>query len=408
MKILLVTMYFPPAGGAGVQRPLKLAEYLPEHGFETHVLAPDDPKWVHRDDSLALPSKATVHRARNLGPPARRPRGELFGRSGLDRAAFQARLVFRRMLVPDASVLWNLTSIPAAIRIIREQGIDVVVTTSPPVSVNLVGVAAKRLTGVSWVADLRDSVASHAQRVRHIRGERRLARLVARRADAVVTVSRGIAEEMRELGPPARLEVIPNGCDFDDVPDVAYEPGGQLRITHTGSFFGRHDPRPFLQALARSPDDVVARFVGDLRPDDRAYAEELGLGGRIELVPFVPRQRALALQRDSDILLLHLPEAGAPGRAVLSAKVFEYLAAQRPILAAVPTDGEAAELLRETGAGVVVAPDDVDGIAGAIADLRARWQAGDLNGSPLDDGTKQRLSRRARVAEFAALLRSLG
>ena len=82
MKVLLVTMYFPPAGGGGVQRPLKFATHLPELGIETHVLAPDDPKWIHRDEDLAPPTLAWVHRARYLGPKGRKPAEELHGTTG--------------------------------------------------------------------------------------------------------------------------------------------------------------------------------------------------------------------------------------------------------------------------------------------------------------------------------------
>jgi hypothetical protein len=102
-----------------------------------------------------------------------------------------------------------------------------------------------------------------------------------------------------------------------------------------------------------------------------------------------------------------IPESGGRGRAVLSAKVFEYLAAERPILAAVPLDGAAADLVRETGAGVVVAPDDVDGLRDALVRLEGDWRAGKLNGTPLSPDVRARLSRRARAEELAELARDL-
>jgi glycosyltransferase involved in cell wall biosynthesis len=257
------------------------------------------------------------------------------------------------------------------------------------------------------VADLRDSLVSFAQRRREIRGERMLARLVARRADAIVCAARAIAEETAALSPRGRLEVIENGVDFEDFDGLSYRRGERFRITHTGSFFGRRDPRPFLEALARSGQDVVARFVGDFRSSDREYAGRLGLGERLELVPYLPRRAALALQRDSEVLLLLIPEADGRGRGVLSGKVFEYLAAERPVLAAVPPDGEAAALVRETGAGIVVAPDDVDGLAAAVAELEARWREGGLDGTPLSAEVRARISRRAGAERLAELLRSL-
>ena len=138
---------------------------------------------------------------------------------------------------------------------------------------------------------------------------------------------------------------IANGSDFDDFAGIDYRPGSRFRITHTGSFFGRRDPRPFITALADSRLDVVARFVGDFRTADREWAEGLGLGDRLELIPYVIRRRSLELQRDSESLLLLIPDAEGRGRGVLSGKVFEYLAAERPILASVPTDGAAAALI---------------------------------------------------------------
>jgi glycosyltransferase involved in cell wall biosynthesis len=413
MKLLLVTMYFPPAGGGGVQRPLKFATHLPALGIETHVLAPDDPKWVHRDDDLAPPTQAWVHRVRYVGPKGRLPAEELHGLQGLERAGRKAALAFRRFLVPDENVSWNLTAIPAAIRIARREGIDVVVTTSPPTSVHLVGAAVRRATGAKWIADLRDSIVANPHRrvesrlvrAKEATGES-VARFVARSADAVTAVTDPIGEELRALG-AERIQTIPNGCDFEDFAGLEYRPGPRFRLTHTGSFFGKRSPRPFLEALAQTDGDSVVRFVGDFRAADRDWAEELGLGDRLELHPYLPRRQVLELQRDSEALLLLIPESGGRGRAVLSAKVFEYLAAERPILAVVPPDGAAADLIRETRAGVVVAPEDVDAIREALVRLEGDWRSGKLNGAPLAPEVRARLSRQARVEELAELARSL-
>ncbi len=414
MKVLIVSLYFPPAGGGGVQRPLKFATHLPSLGIETHVLAPDDPKWIHRDDDLPMPTQAWVHRARYFGPKGRKPAEELHGKQGLERASTQARLFGRRLLLPDENVSWNLTAVPAAIKIVKQEGIDVVLTTSPPSSVHLIGAAVKRTTGVKWVADLRDSLVAHphrrperlAARTKE-RGEHAVARLVARSADAIVAVSDAIAVEAQGFEPRGRVVPIANGSDFDDFEGLEYRRGDRFRITHAGSFFGKRSPRPFLEALAKSELDIVARFLGDFRAADREWAETLGLGDRLELIPYAPRRVSLELQRDSDALLLLIPDAGGRGKGVLSGKVFEYLAAERPILAAVPTDGAAAELLRESDAGVVVGPEDVDGIAAALARLHTSWAAGELDRPPLSDEIRRRISRRARVQDLADLLWSL-
>jgi glycosyltransferase involved in cell wall biosynthesis len=291
----------------------------------------------------------------------------------------------------------------------------VVVTTSPPSSVHLIGAAVQKATGIPWVADLRDSIVAHPhRRAEHLlvrakeQGEHAVAKLVARRADAVVAVSEAIADEMRERSPKGPVVTIANGSDFDDFAGLEHHASERFRITHAGSFFGKRDPRPFLTAVQQSGlEDVVVRFLGDFRAADREWAEALGLGDRLELIPYAPRRKSLALQRDSEALLLLIPEAGGRGKGVLSGKVFEYLAAERPILAVVPPDGAAAELIRAADAGVVVAPDDVGGMASALRDLHDRWRKGKLDGRPLSDVWRAKVSRRARVEELARLLERL-
>ena len=407
VKVLLVTFYFPPAGGAAVPRLLKLAKHLPELGIETHVLAPDDPKWLHVDETLEPPPAAIVHRARNLGPRARKPAEELAAAHGIARLGIRAQLLLRGLLVPDASVVWAAAAAQSAARLVRREGIDVVVTTSPPGSVHLVGSFVRRFSGARWVADLRDSIASHPHRRRQIRGERALARHVAHRADAVVAASDAIAAEMETLGPPRRLQVIANGCDFEDFEGLEYRPGEHLRVTHAGSFFGRRDPRAFLDALARTDGSIVARFVGGFPTAYREYADRLGLGDRVEVLSHRSRAEVFALQRDSDALLLLIPDNEGRGRGVLSGKIFEYLAAERPILAVVPPDGEAAALIRGTGAGTIVAPDDVDGMAVALTELDELRRTGSLRETPLAPEWRDRLSRRARAREYADLLEAV-
>jgi glycosyltransferase involved in cell wall biosynthesis len=333
----------------------------------------------------------------------------------MELALLRASAVGRRLLLPDENVTWNATAIPKAIAIARQEGIDAVLTTSPPGSVHLIGAAVKRATGAKWVADLRDSIALHPHRSSEGMGARAkqkaragIAHLVARQADAIVTAAEAITEETKGLSPRGRVVTIPNGCDFDDFAGLAYTRGDRFRLTHAGSFFGKRDPKPFLRALAASGlDDVTVRFLGDFRPGDREFMESLGLAGRVELIEHVPRRESLRLQRDSDALLLLIPEAGGRGRGILSGKVFEYLAAERPVLAVVPPDGAAAQLVRDTGAGVVAAPEDVDGIRDALVELHARWRAGRLDGTPLSQEWRDKLSRAARVEELAELLQGL-
>lgn len=405
--MLIVTMYFPPAAGGGAQRPLKLAAHLPSLGVETHVLTPDDAKWVQRDETARPPPAAHVHRVRNCGPRTRLRGREVEAARGAGRLFAECRMLPRRALVPDAEIVWALAAIPAAVQLVRRHAIDVVMTTSPPASLHLVGAAARRLTAARWIADLRDPIVSSPFRRAELRGELALGRLIARRADAVIAASGGIADEIRGLGCTGEVAVIQNGCDAEDFEGLTYQAADHFRITHTGSFLSRRDPRPFLEALRLSSADIVARFVGDFRSSDLAYAREIGVRDRIVPMAFVPRREALALQRNSEALLLLVPDAKGRGRAVLTAKLFEYLAARRPILAAVPVDGEAARLLRPTGAATIVSPDDVTGMTAALADFELRWRTGVLNVPPLSPELQAGLSGRAVAEGVAAVVRSL-
>lgn len=411
VKILICSFYFPPTGGGGVQRPLKFAQGLPEFGIETRVLAPSDSRWIHRDEpGTGLPA-GSVYRTPFFGPRGRLPAEELYGTRGVARFRRRLALFPRRLLVPDENVSWFLTAVPAVLRIVRRESIDVLLTTSPPNSVHLIGSTVKRITGIPWVADVRDSIIANPDRriesaavLLKEQTQQLVIRQIARHADALIAVTQQIASELAALSPRGEVVTIPNGADFDDSEGLAYHPAERMRITHTGSFFGKRDARPFLSALATVDDDVVARFVGDFRQADLAWARTQGLENKLELIPFSPRRRSLELQRDSEVLLLLLPDVGERGRDVPSGKLYEYLAARRPILAAVPPNGTAAELIREAQAGTIVPPDDVDALREAIAAFVVQWRQDGLADLQLTGELKQRISRTERVRQVADLL----
>jgi glycosyltransferase involved in cell wall biosynthesis len=425
VRVLLIAFYFPPAGGGGVQRTLKLCRYLPEFGVDVDVLAPTDPKWLAHDEPLLarIPETTTVHRSRFPGPRSALRADELeHAGSAAGRIAVQARHALQRGLVPDKTVGWAATAVPAAIRIVRRRHVDALITTSPTHSTHLIGAAVARASGTPWVADFRDSWLVNPHRSYERAGvrakrlvERRMAGMVVRRADALTCVTPAIAAELGGLDPAAagRIHVIGHGVDFDDFAGLPGPDGEPFTIVHAGAFFGRRTPRPFLEALAalldRRPDlrgRVRARFVGDLRATDRAWARSLGLDGAWEETGFLPHDRTLAAERSADALLLLIPHAEGRGDTVVSGKLFEYIAARRPILAAVPPGGVAAALVREVGAGEVVDPDDVAGISAALEALCDRKPAG-LPDVDIEAAVGDRLSRRARAGEMAAVLRGV-
>ena len=425
MRALIVSYYFPPAGGGGVQRVLKLCKHLPAFGWDVDVLAPDDPKWVAHDPGLAaeIPPATVVHRARYRGPSDERPVADvLAGARGLSGAVTRARIYGRRLLLPDPRVVWVPDAARAASRIVRDRSADVVLTSSPPSSAHMVGSLVARRTGVPWVADMRDSWLANPHRryeARSVRVKRAVLETMARRtfarASAMTTVTDAIAEEARALARPGTpTTVISNGCDFDEFAGLEHTPSDRLRILHAGFFFGKRTPRPFLEALHRLLADrpelrnvIEARFVGGFRTADREWAETLGLGGTLRIDGFLPHDRALAAMKSADALLLLIPRSGGLGTSVLSGKLFEYLAAERPVLALVPPEGIAADLLRSTGLARIADPDDVPGIRAQIEDLVEAWKGGGLGDRPLPAELRERLDRRTRASEMADVLRSV-
>jgi glycosyltransferase involved in cell wall biosynthesis len=417
LRVLIVSFYFPPAGGGGVQRVLKLCRHLADLGIQVDVLAPDDPRFSARDPELlsAIPAGTTVHRAPYRGPSGETPASRLASTEGrAQRLALHARLAGRRLLLPDPEVVWVPEAVRVGMRVIRERGIDCVLTTSPPTSAHLIGLALKRRTGVRFVADLRDSWLANPHRRyerRSVRAKRALEERVARRvlgkADAITAVTPFIAREAASLTrPETPVHVVPNGCDFDDFDGLTYAPGERFVVLHAGSFFGQRSPRPFLEAVVALGDPrVVARFLGDLRPADRAWALGLGLGDRLELDGFRPHRETLAAMKAADVLLLLVPRAGGRGLSILSGKVYEYLASERPVLALVPPEGAAAELLRATGSAWIADPDDPEAILESLRSARDAWADGTLAERTLDPVWRDRLDRRTRAAEMAEVLR---
>jgi len=425
VRALIVSYYFPPAGGGGVQRVLKLCKHLPAFGWDVDVLAPDDPKWVAHDPGLAaeIPPATVVHRARYRGPSDERPVADvLAGARGIRGVATRAGIYGRQLLLPDPRVVWVPDAARAAARIVRERSANVVLTTSPPSSAHMVGSLVARRTGVPWVADLRDSWLANPHRryeKRSVRAKRAVLEAMARRTfarvAAMTTVTDTIAEEARALAPPGTpTAVISNGCDFDEFAGLRHEPSGRLRILHAGFFFGNRSPRPFLEALSRLLADrpelrevIDVRFAGGFRTADREWADALGLGASLRIDGFLPHDQALAAMKNADALLLLIPRSGGLGTSVLSGKLFEYLAAERPVLALVPPEGIAADLLRSTGFARIADPDDVPGIRAQIEDLVEAWKGGELGDRPLPADVRERLDRRTRASEMADVLRSV-
>ncbi|HEX2588507.1 MAG TPA: glycosyltransferase [Gaiellales bacterium] len=421
-RVLIVSYYFPPAGGSGVHRVLKLCKYLPEFGWDVDVLAPDDAKWVAHDPTLEqdVPEGVVVHRARYIGPDhAQSGADKIAAAQGWHTVTARAAVASRRLLLPDAAAPWVPFAARTGIAAVRERGIDAVLTSSPPTSAHLIGNVISRRTGVPWVADFRDSWLANPHRRyerRTVRYKRSLLSGIARRTMAPAAALTAVTDVIREeaegyMSRPVPSRTISNGCDFDDFAAYQHRGSAKLRLLHAGYFFGVRSPRPLLQAvrslLDRRPalrDVLEVRFVGGFRPADREWAESLDLGPVMTVEGTLPHDQTLQAMKEADALVLLIPNASGIGRSVLSGKVFEYLAAERPILGLVPPDGAAADLLRSAGHDWIADPDDVNAITDTVERLVDAWIANRLGDVVIPPELRARLDRRARAEEMAAVL----
>lgn len=374
-RILLVSYFYPPSRDTGALRPAAMAKYLRRLGHEVEVVTTA----AYGDDG-----DPTVHRTAD----AQLWRARRAGKDTVD-ALFDSDTYtgkphpLSKAIVPEPlAVAWAPFARREALRLHRRQPFDCVITTSPPESVHAVGMALRR-RGVPWVADVRDAWTFESLRPEFPTGaqramDRRLERRWLGAADVVVCVSEPAANDLRvrRIADPV---VITNGWDDEAAPDPApaadvLDPE-RFSLLYTGRFgsYGR-DPAPLVEAIGRlaaEHSEAAARLelvvVGPLTDDEAQLMARDVSPARIVRAGSMPRERALALQREADALLL----IAQPTRSqLLNIKVFEYLAAGRPILAlAAGTD--AGRVVAETG-GEVVAADDPAAIVAALRALIER------------------------------------
>lgn len=376
-RLLVLTYHYPPDPSVGARRWDAMAAWLRELGHDVTVLTTR--AWgAEEGERSEIVRSADLVAIRTLRAVLRRPALPAAGRPmPLQKPA--PRLL-ADVVVPDAYLLsWGLGAVPVARRLIRERAIECVVTSGPPHSCHVLGLmlGSRR---PAWIADFRDGWRHEMLRAEwptklQDRLDERLERSVVSTADGVVGVTRPIAEDFA-----ARLAAgsvhVPNGWDPRAEPGIAQAgrtslDRGVVNIVHTGQLSGLRgrDPRSLFDALDRllsdrpgSGERIRIVLAGRLDVDERAMLDRLGSGQHIVHVGHLDRFATAALQREADALLL-LTSRGHPTQA--TGKLFEYLAAGRPIIA-LAEGNEAARIVTETRTGIAVAPDDVEAIAGAL------------------------------------------
>jgi glycosyltransferase involved in cell wall biosynthesis len=384
-KVLIITYYWPPSGGAGVQRWLKFAKYLPELGWQPIILTVD-PKcasYPQLDETLSkeIGPDCLVYTTKSfelynfyklISGKKEVPYGGFANES--KESSFQKISKFLRgnFLLPDPRKGWNKYALKKATELISEFKIDTVVTTSPPHSTQLIGLQLKQLFNIRWIADLRDpwtdiyyyNQFNHTALARRI--DKNYERKVVENADVLITVSedvKRIFSEKSELSIAAKTVVIPNGFDEDDFRITNIPNETRKIITYTGTISEAYDVDCLLEALCLLSEDsksqLLIRFVGKVPSSVETKFRSSGL--EIELVGYVDHTKSIEYLFRSDLLLLVIPKVNN-NKGILTGKFFEYLASQKPILAIGPTDGDLAKIIQETQCGKLFDYEDWKGM----------------------------------------------
>ncbi len=406
-KLLIITYYWPPSGGPGVQRWLKFSTYLAQMGYKPFVVTvnPDEATYPVADQTLTnqVSEKVKVFHTSTREPYSlykkisRRKQVPYSGFTNEQKSSFfstLSRFIRGNLFVPDARVGWNRFALRKARQLITEQDIRIVITTSPPHSTQLVGLQLKKeFPQINWIADLRDPWTDifYYRKMLHLpfvkSRDLALEKSVLQSADSVVTVSDYIKQKLAGKisgQPSSKFHVITNGFDPDDFKDLHPEATKPHQTAFTIGYIGTladdYDLSGFISAVnqwhKQSQQPFLVKFTGSLSGKwEKQFT--LSLGQNIDIHGHTTHQEALSHMQEADLLLLVIPDI-EQNRGIVTGKIFEYMASGKQILGVGPTDGDAARILEQTGSGKMFHYHDTEGIAGFIsqvADPTHPWQA---------------------------------
>lgn len=428
-RVLIISYYWPPSGGAGVQRWVKFVKYLRDFGWEPVVYVPENPEYPSLDATFAndLPKGLEV-----IKQPIREPyniyrkftgkgsepinAGFISENSKKDWKELLSIRLRGNLLIPDPRCFWIRPSVRFLSDYLSKHPVQALVTTGPPHSMHRIGYGLKkRFPDLPWLADFRDpwtnidfyhelGLTRLADAIHH-----RMEKQVVQKADAVVVVSGGMMQEFKVLQ-PKRLVMIPNGFDTADVQKTNAQPDQQFTISHIGTMNAARNPEVVWKAIRQLCDENIF-FKKDLKIQligkvDFSVLESLKnhqLFDKTEKTDYLPHAEAIQRQQSSQVLLLiinNTPNA----KGILTGKFFEYIASGRPVLGVGPSDGDAAQVLNDTRAGKMVDYDDVDAAKRILQQWYALYQEKRLK---VETSDVAKYSRRSLTGSLATLLEEL-
>lgn len=398
MKVLIITYYWVPAGGSGVQRWLKFVKYLRGFNIEPVVFTVDNPNYPIIDTSLEKDIPKGVEVVKNsiwepndlLSVIKKKETKTSAGFLDANPSFFGKVMHYIRAnyFIPDARMFWIKPSVNKLKKYLKENSIDAIITTGPPHSLHLIGLQLKKELGLKWIADFRDPwtdidyfhqlpLTKKAKSKHH-----QLEQEVLQYADATLVVGKTMKKNYEKFS--NNIHVVTNGFDseVDEKLDVKLDE--KFSITHIGLMNADRDPKILWEVLSELSkenndfaNDLEIKLIGKIANEVEEELSKFKFQN-ITKIPYVPHSEVQEYQKKSQVLLLavnNVPSA----KGIITGKIFEYLQAKRPILAIGPKDGDLAEILAKTNAGVIVDFDDKKQLKKEIIQLYADYKKGNLS-----------------------------
>ncbi|MFM2010853.1 MAG: hypothetical protein RLZZ479_1244 [Bacteroidota bacterium] len=373
-KLLIITYYWPPAGGPGVQRWLKFVKYLPDFDVQPIVFIPENPTYPIVDSNLvsevsdkAIILKTPIFEPYQLASFLSKNKTKKISSGIIPNQKKQSFLekvmlwVRGNLFIPDARVFWVKPSVAYLEKYILENEIDTIITSGPPHSLHLIGLELKQKMNLKWLADFRDpwtTIGYHKSlRLSHYAAKKhkQLESQVLNSADTIIVTSKTTKAEFQALTTKP-IEVITNGFDVEKVDKQSLDT--KFSLAHIGSFLSERNPKIVWESLVELcteiPDfksHLEIKLIGAISQEVLDTIEQFGLNSFLNNLGYVSHAEAVAHQRKSQVLLL-IEINSDETKSILPGKLFEYMVSERPILAIGPKDSDFAEIITNTNSGV--------------------------------------------------------
>ena len=428
-QVLIITYYWPPGGGAGVQRWLKFVKYLPQHSWNPIIYTPENGEMPVIDESLLqdVPEGVEVLKTKiwepyslykkfvGAGKNEKINTGFLSEKARPDLTEKLSVWLRGNFFIPDARCFWIKPSVRYLSKWLQENKVDAIVSTGPPHSMHLIAMPLAKKFSIPWIADFRDPwtnidyyndlMLTNKSDAKH----HQLEHQVVTSASRVVVVSGEMVKEF-ESKYNRKIDLITNGYDEDDINTNVSQSSSKFVIAHVGTLVRSRNPEALWKAIAgvltmdeSLKNNLEIRLAGKVDVSVRQALEKFGLIKFVTYIDYLPHNQVATEQQSASLLLLILNNS-QNSKGILTGKLFEYLAAQRPILGVGPVDGNAAEIIRETESGEVFDFYDEEGIKKYVSESYGKFKAGSLNRL---NSSIEKYSRRKLTGKLVEILNNV-